>query len=114
MSYSKDQNLAKHFVRWISSKEIFEQWFTSQHGFANGATLDWENDPVWEADPNMLSFKGIPRTGHLSGYAGPPHRAAAEALTKSTIVDMYAKAVQGVSPETSVRQAHEELTKIYA
>jgi ABC-type glycerol-3-phosphate transport system substrate-binding protein len=114
MSYSKDQKLAKHFVRWVSSKEIFEQWFTSQQGFANGATLDWERDPVWEVDPNMLSFKGIPRTGHLAGYAGTPGRAAAEALTKSTIVDMYAKAVQGVPPETSVRLAHEELTKIYA
>jgi ABC-type glycerol-3-phosphate transport system substrate-binding protein len=114
MSYSKDQELAKHFIRWISSKEIFEQWFTSQQGFADGATLDWEHDPVWEIDPNMLSFKDIPRTGHLAGYAGPPHRAAAEALTKSIIVDMYARAIQGMAPETSVKLAHEELIRIYA
>ena len=73
-----------------------------------------ENDPVWNVDPNMLSFKDIPRTGRLAGYAGPPGRAAAEALTKSIIVDMYAKAIQGVVPETSVRLADEELTRIYA
>jgi multiple sugar transport system substrate-binding protein len=48
------------------------------------------------------------------GYAGPPSRAAAEAVTKYIIVDMYAKAVQGMPAEDAVRWAHEELVRIYA
>jgi ABC-type glycerol-3-phosphate transport system substrate-binding protein len=114
MSYSKNQKPAKDFIRWISSKGIFEKWFTSQQGFAGGATLDWENDPVWNVDPIMMSFRDVPRTGRLAGYAGRPDRAAAEALTKYIIVDMYAKAVLGMTPENSVKLAHEELVKIYA
>ena len=114
MSYSRNQKPAKDFIRWISSKEIFETWFTSQQGFAGGATLHWETDPVWNLDPIMLPFKDVPRTARLAGHAGPPGRASAEALTKYIIVDMYAKAVQGMAPENSVKSAHEELVKIYA
>ena len=33
MGYSKNQNAAKNFLRWIHSKPVFEQWFTSQQGY---------------------------------------------------------------------------------
>jgi multiple sugar transport system substrate-binding protein len=38
---------------------------------------------------------------------------AAEAVTKYIIVDMYAKAVQGMAPADSVKWAHDQLVKIY-
>src|SRR5262252_1878185 len=47
MGYSKNQKPAKDFLRWITSKEVFGQWFTSQQGYSDGATKDWEKDPVW-------------------------------------------------------------------
>ena len=53
-------------------------------------------------------------SGGWSGYAGPPGRAAAEAVTKYIIVDMYAKAVQGMPAEDAVKWAHDELVKVYA
>ena len=114
MGYSKNQKPAKDFLRWISSKEIFDQWFTSQQGFTDGPTKDWENHKVWSIDPVMRPFREIASNGRLVGYAGPPNRAAAEALTKYIIVDMYAKAVQGMAPGEAVKSAHQELAKIYA
>jgi multiple sugar transport system substrate-binding protein len=113
MGYSKNQKAAKDFLRWVSSKEIFGQWFASQQGYTDGATLYWENHPLWSKDPVLLPFKNIPRTGRLDGYAGPPSQAAAEVRTKYIIVDMYAKAVQGTPAEDSVKAAHAELMKIY-
>jgi multiple sugar transport system substrate-binding protein len=50
----------------------------------------------------------------MAGHAGPPGRAAAEVVTKYIIVDMYAKAVQGMPAEDAVKWAQEELVKIYA
>ena len=47
------------------------------------------------------------------GYAGPPSQKAAEVQTKYIIVDMYAKAVQGMKPEDAVKWAHDELVKVY-
>jgi multiple sugar transport system substrate-binding protein len=114
MGYSKNQKAAKEFLSWVSSKPVFEQWFTSQQGYTEGATKVWANDPVWTKDPVLTPFREIPETGRLMGYAGPPNRASAEAQTKYIIVDMYAKAVQGMAPEDSVKWAHGELVKIYA
>jgi len=114
MGYSKNQKAAKDFLRWVSSKEVFEQWFTSQQGFTLGPAAIWEDHAVWNVDPVMKPFKTLAHGGRMTGYAGPPGRAAAEAVTKYIIVDMYAKAIQGVPAEDAVKWAHGELVKIYS
>jgi multiple sugar transport system substrate-binding protein len=113
MGYSKNQAAAKKFLAWVHTKPVFEQWFTSQQGYTAGATKDYEDDPVWKVDPVLEPFKNIPKTGRMVGYAGPPNQKAAEVRTKYIIVDMYAKAIQGMKPEDSVKAAHDELVKIY-
>jgi len=114
MGYSKNQKPAKDFLRWIHSKPVFEEWFTSQQGYTCGATKEWEKDPVWNIDAILLPFRDLPQSGRLVGYAGPPNRKAAEVVTKYIIVDMYAKAIQGTPAEEAVKGAHDELVKIYA
>src|SRR5712671_4968870 len=113
MKYSRNQDAAKQFMRWISSKEIFEKWFVSQQGYTCGPTKMWEEHPVWNVDPILAPFKKIPVTGRMVGYAGAPNQKAAEVQTKYIIVDMYAKAIQGMAAEESVKAAHAELVKIY-
>ena len=113
MGYSKNQDVAKKFLTWIHSKPVFEEWFTSQQGFADGATKAWESDPVWNADPVLTPFKNVPQQGRLAGYAGAPNQKSAEVITKYIIVDMYAKAIQGMAAEDTVKWAHDELAKVY-
>jgi multiple sugar transport system substrate-binding protein len=100
-------------LRWVHSKPVFEEWFTSQQGYTDGATKDWEKDPVWKVDPVLEPFKNLPEAGRLAGYAGPPSQKAAEVVTKYIIVDMYAKAVQGMKPEDAVAWATAECKKVY-
>ncbi|HJU16694.1 MAG TPA: extracellular solute-binding protein [Stellaceae bacterium] len=115
MEYSKNQDAARKFLRWVHSKPIFEQWFASQQGYTDGPTKYWADNPVWQKDPVVLPFRDLPLAGRLPGYAGPPDRAAAEVQTKYIIIDMYAKAVQGsLSPEDAVKWAEGELKGIYA
>src|SRR5215212_7265812 len=114
MKYSKNQDAAKKFIAWMSSKDVFDKWFRSQQGYTAGPTKLWEAHEVWEADPVMAPFKRIPVTGRMAGYAGPPNQKAAEARTKYVVVDMYAKAIQGMAPEDAVKWAHDELVKIYS
>ena len=66
------------------------------------------------ADPPVASSGGssaAPSDG--INYAGPPTQKAAEVQTKYIIVDMYAKAIQGMDAAESVKAAHDELVKIY-
>ncbi len=114
MGYSKNQKAAKDFLRWITSKPVYEQWFVSQQGFSIGLATDWEKSKVWDDDPVMGPYRLAARSGRFAGYAGPSGRKAAEALSKYIVVDMYAKAVQGMAPEDAVKWAHGELVKIYA
>jgi multiple sugar transport system substrate-binding protein len=114
LRYSNNQKPAKEFMRWMSSKPIFEKYFVTQQGFSVGPTTDWEKHPLWDKDSVMLPFRSAARTGRLMGYAGPSSRQAAEVLSKHIIVDMFAKAVQGMPAEDAVKWAEAECRKAYA
>jgi multiple sugar transport system substrate-binding protein len=113
MDYAPDRKPARDFLRWVSSKPVFEQWFTSQQGYSAGPTLAFEGDPLWKADPVLLPFRDAPKSGRLAGYAGPPGAAAAAARRQHVIIDMYAKAVQGMPPAAAAQWAQRQLVKIY-
>ena len=113
-AYTPNRKAAKDFLRWFQSKDIYEEWFTSQQGFSVGPTKIWEQDKLWQVDPVMAPYRTAALSGRYAGYAGPAGRAAAEAISKFIIVDMYTKAVQGMAPADAVKWAHGELVKIYA
>ncbi|MGH8432357.1 MAG: ABC transporter substrate-binding protein, partial [Solimonas sp.] len=87
--------------------------FTSQQGYSCGATQDWEKHSVWDVDPVLKPFHDLPRRGRLGGYAGPPDRKSAEVVSKYIIVDMYAKAIQGMPAEEAAKWAQAEAAKVY-
>src|SRR5215813_9516959 len=114
MKYSKNQKLAKDFLRWLHKPENYGKWFASQEGYSVGATRKWENDPMWaKLDEPLKMFRTAARNTRLFGYAGPSTAKATEAFTKYIVTDMYAKAVQGMSAEDAVKWAETELKKIY-
>jgi multiple sugar transport system substrate-binding protein len=114
MGYSKNQKAGKDFIRWITSKDVYQKWFNSQQGYSVGATTIWEKDPLWQIDPVMEPFRVAARAGQFPGFAGPADRKAAEVLSKYIITDMYAKAVQGMPAEDAVKWAHEEVVSARA
>jgi multiple sugar transport system substrate-binding protein len=114
MSYSKQQDATKKFLAWITSKPVYQAWFNSQGGYTVGATTIWEKDPIWSKDPVMLPYRTVGRGAQFPGYPGPADRSAAEVLSKYIIIDMFAKAVQGMTAEDAVKWATGEVQKIYA
>ena len=66
-----------------------------------------------EADPAITIFRELPKYGRRAGYAGPYDRKAAEVWAKYIIVDMFAKVVQGESPQNSIAWAEQELKNVY-
>ena len=114
MKYSKNQDAAKEFLKWIHTEKNYGEWFNSQKGYSTPCTAMWEKNPLWDKDPVMAPFKVAARLGQAPGFAGLPDQKAAEALSKYIITDMYAKAVQGMPAEEAVKWAEGELKKIYA
>src|SRR5476651_1152531 len=114
MKYSKNQDAAKEFLKWIHTEKNYEKWFVSQKGFATPPTAKWEEHKIWNEDPVMAPFKVAAKLGQAPGFAGLPNQKAAEALSKYIITDMYERAVQGMRREEAVKWAEGELKKIYA
>jgi len=114
MKYSKNQKLAKDFLAWLHKKENFEPWFKVCEGYSVAATTEWEKHPMWgQIDKPLQMFRTAARTTRIFGHAGPSTGKATEAFSKYIVVDMYAKAVQGMKAEDAVKWAETELKKIY-
>jgi multiple sugar transport system substrate-binding protein len=114
MKYSKNQKLAKDFLKWLHGKEQFARWFEVAEGFSVGTTKYWEQHPMWQkVDDAMKGYRTAAGASRMIGYAGPPSAKATEVYSKYIIVDMYAKACQGTKAEDAVKWAAAELKKIY-
>ena len=114
MKYSKNQKLAKDFLAWLHQKERYESWFVANQGYSMGPTKTWEEHPMWSRiDKPLQVMRQATRLSLMIGYPGPASAKATEAYAKYIIVDMYAKAVQGMKAEDAVRWAEGELKKIY-
>jgi multiple sugar transport system substrate-binding protein len=114
MKYSKNQKLAKDFLKWLHTKANYEKWFQVNEGYNVGPTKAWEEHPMWgKIDKPLQVFRQAVRQARMLGSPGPASAKATEAYTKYIIVDMYAKAVTGTKAEDAVKWAEGELKNIY-
>src|SRR5213594_3114662 len=114
MKYSKNQKLAKDFLKWLHQDANYGKWFEVNEGYSVGAAKKWEDHPMWaKVDKPLQVFRQAARLTRAFGHPGPASAKATEAYTKYVIVDMYAKAVQGMKAEDAVKWAEGELKKIY-
>jgi multiple sugar transport system substrate-binding protein len=114
MKYSKNQKPAKDLIRWLHQKENYEKWFQVNEGYSVGSTKNWEDHPMWgKVDKPLQVFRRAVRQARMLGAQGPSTGKATEAYSKYIIVDMFAKAVQGMKAEDAVKWGETELKKIY-
>jgi multiple sugar transport system substrate-binding protein len=113
MKYSKNQDAAKEFLKYLHTEANYEKFFLSQKGFATPCTAKWEEHKLWGEDPVMTPYKVAAKLGQAIGHSGPPDAKAQEVLSKYIVTDMYAKAVQGMPAEEAVKWAEAELKKVY-
>jgi multiple sugar transport system substrate-binding protein len=114
MKYSKEQKLAKEFLKWLHSKEQFAKWFAVEEAYSVGSTKFWETHPLWEKfDVSLRPFRTAARGARMFGHAGPPTAKASDVYSKYIIVDMYAKVVRGMAPAEVAKWAETEMRRIY-
>ena len=115
MKYSKNQDAAKEFLKWIHTEKNYEKWFHLAEGLRHAVHGEVGGAPAVDAGSGhgAVQGRGQARPGARLRRACPTKRRA-EALSKYIITDMYAKAVQGMPAEEAVKWAEGELKKIYA
>ena len=111
----KDLDASKEFLRYIYDPKQYDPWFELQKGYSLGPGNRLEQSPAWNDWPKPLQpFRTAGKTARALGYAGQPTTATNEVFAKYVVVNMFARAaVQGMSPEDSVKQAEAEMKQIY-
>ena len=113
MKASKQQKVAKDFIRFYMDRPQFDKYFEVMDTFGIPGTRVYRDHPLWRKDPKTAVFPETLASARQVGYPGPPDRRATEALSKYILVDMFAKSIQGMRPEDAVAWASGELRKIY-
>jgi multiple sugar transport system substrate-binding protein len=113
MKYSKNQKIAKDFIRFYMDRARFDPYFETMDTFGIPGTQAYRDNPLWKKDPKTAVFPETLPAARQVGHAGPPGRKATEVLSKYIIVDKFAKAIQGMKPEDAVTWASGELKKVY-
>jgi multiple sugar transport system substrate-binding protein len=116
MSYSKQINAAKDFMRWYMEPARFTNWLDSGKGYLVGAAKTFENAPIFKTDPKMAPFleNFIGDKVKWLGWPGPLSAAAYRVFNNQTIVDMYAKACIGeFNPKAAATWAEGQLKGVY-
>jgi multiple sugar transport system substrate-binding protein len=110
----KDSDASKEFLRYVYDPKQFDAWFEENKGYSVGPGDRLESHKMWDSLPKPLApFRTAGKVGRALGYAGKPSAKVQEVQSKYVIVNMFARAVQGTSPEDSVKQAEAEMKQIF-
>lgn len=112
--FSKAKKESKDFIEWLLSPAQYSAWMGEGEGMMAGLLNYYEDDPVWSKDPKIEIMRSIPKYVRMPGYPAPPSRPAAEAMIKFVLVNMFARAVKGMSTQETIAIAEKEFKNIYA
>ena len=82
MKYSKNQDAAKEFLKWLHTEANYRKFFESQKGFATPCTAKWESDKLWDVDPVMTPYKVAARLGQAPATPDRPTPRPQEVLSQ--------------------------------
>lgn len=105
----------KAFLRAWFDRSYLLPWTKTGQSYFIPTLAGLENEDVWPDDPKLTIFRELNKLNRLAGYAGPPTPAAAEAVSKYILVDMFGKACTGaMKPAEAVKWAagqYEQIAK---
>jgi multiple sugar transport system substrate-binding protein len=110
----KDSDASKEFLRYVYDPKQYDLWFENNKGYSVGPGDRLEQSKMWDSLPKALApFRTAGKIARALGYAAAPGPKVQESFSKYIVVNMFARAVQGTTPEDSVKQAEVEMKQIF-
>lgn len=116
MGYSANAENARAFLVHLAQPAFYESWLQTSEAYNIGPLAGYNDDPVWEADANLIPFREAVAggTGRWPGYPGAPTADAFTVRNDYVIVDIFAKAIGGeMSAEEAAEWGANEVAKRY-
>ena len=107
--YSKNVDAAKEFIRWPMRRRRLDAEVPAERQLRRRRQREARRGGCrgTHFPPTAQVFKEFGPYARTIGYPGPPNQKAGLAWSKYIIVDMFARAIQGESPEAAVEVGRE-------
>jgi len=113
MSYSENADAAVEFLRWWMQQEQFIPWLEAQQGYIIPMAPGYADLEIYTGNPALAPYPRVAEFGRAKGHAGPANQNAAEAFSRYTVVNAFARAIQTGNAEQAIEQAAQQLQQIY-
>ena len=111
--YVKDPAPASELLRYIMSPATYGGFMKAGSGYTLAPYKKGEAELWPSKDAKLDPFKKLASLSKWYGYPASPSPQATESGSKYIVVDMFAKVVQGDTPDSAMSWAEGELKKIY-
>jgi multiple sugar transport system substrate-binding protein len=111
--FSKNQDVAKEWIRFLFQPGNFNPWIEATGGFSQPLLPAFDENPIWRSDPKLKALIGFGKYATIDCWPGPATAAAAQTFNTHIIANMFAKAVTGTSTKEAIAWAESELRRIY-
>jgi len=113
LTSSENQDAAKEFLTWWTSREHLQPWLEAQEGYIIPATAAFAELPIYTEDPSLAPFVQVANFARNAGFAGPTNQKAAEVSARYVVSDTFAQAIQSGDAAGAIARGAQQLERIY-
>ncbi len=110
--FSKQQEEAKKFIRYLFEPENFNLWIEAAAGYNTGPQRGYAQHPLWARDPKITMVPTQLDFGHPYGWPARPGPVFGEIDHTFVLPDMVAKVVTGSAIDEAMTWGEEQLSRI--
>ncbi|MCI0529827.1 MAG: extracellular solute-binding protein, partial [Nitrospira sp.] len=110
--FSKNQELAKTFLRYLLQPENYTDWLIASKGFSHAPLRMYEDHPIWTEQPKFKILPDEAQFVHARGWPSPPNAYIERIDNLFILPNMAAKVVTGTPVKTAIAWAEEQIRKI--
>jgi multiple sugar transport system substrate-binding protein len=110
--FSKQQEEAKKFIRYIFEPENFNRWIEAAAGYNTGPQRGYAQHPMWARDPKITMVPTQLDFGRPYGWPARPSPVIGEIDHTFVLPDMVAKVVTGSSIDEAMTWCEDQLNRI--
>ncbi|MDX1401570.1 MAG: ABC transporter substrate-binding protein [Kiloniellales bacterium] len=113
-NHTKYPNACKALLAWLMDAEQYSQFLQASVGYLSHTLKNFDDNPVWTADPKRAVFKDTVHRSKTFANAGTLGYAAASVFADFIVVNMVAEAALGSkTPEEAAKDAHKRAERYY-
>jgi len=112
--FSKNEELAKDFLRYFYQPENYARWVRACKGFVMPTTAKVmeKTEHIWKDEPDIACLPGEAPYVHSQGWPGNPTQYVAAFNERYMLAQMVHRCIDGGSPASVAQWAEKELQKI--